>query len=87
VQPILAVGSPQSRWRRPGMKASLMGWHHSQPGNSRTGDRAMAARIDQMTSFTYTTYIHATPERVWQGLIDPAFTKRYWDPPWRYLQA
>jgi hypothetical protein len=69
------------------MKASLMGWHHSQPGNSRTGDRAMAARIDQMTSFTYTTYIHATPERVWQGLIDPAFTKRYWDPPWRYLQA
>ena len=38
----------------------------------------MAACIDQMTSFTYTTYIHATPERVWQGLTDPAFTKRYW---------
>lgn len=38
----------------------------------------MAARIDQMTSFTYTTYIHATPERVWQGLTDPAVTKRYW---------
>jgi uncharacterized protein YndB with AHSA1/START domain len=38
----------------------------------------MAARIDQMTSFTYTTYIHATPEQVWQGLTDPAFTKRYW---------
>lgn len=38
----------------------------------------MAARIGQMTSFTYTTYIHATPERVWQGLTDPVFTKRYW---------
>ncbi len=38
----------------------------------------MAARIDQMTSFTYTTYIHATPERVWQGLTDPAVTRRYW---------
>ena len=38
----------------------------------------MAARIDQMTSFTYTTYIHATPEPVWQGLTDPAITKRYW---------
>ena len=38
----------------------------------------MAVRINQMTSFTYTTYIHATPERVWQGLTDPAFTKRYW---------
>ena len=31
-----------------------------------------------MTSFTYTTYIHAaTPERVWQGLTEPAVTKRY----------
>ncbi len=38
----------------------------------------MAARTGQMTSFTYTTYIHATPERVWQGLTDPAVTKRYW---------
>ena len=38
----------------------------------------MTARNDQMTSFTYTTYIHATPERVWQGLTDPAVTKRYW---------
>jgi DNA-binding transcriptional ArsR family regulator/uncharacterized protein YndB with AHSA1/START domain len=29
-------------------------------------------------SFVYTTYIHATPERVWQSLTDPAFTRRYW---------
>ncbi len=28
----------------------------------------MAARIDQMTSFTYTTYIRATPGRVRQAL-------------------
>jgi uncharacterized protein YndB with AHSA1/START domain len=38
----------------------------------------MAARIDETTSFTYTTYIHATSEQVWQGLTDPAWTKRYW---------
>jgi uncharacterized protein YndB with AHSA1/START domain len=31
-----------------------------------------------MTSFTYTTYIHATPELVWQGLTDPTVTRRYW---------
>jgi uncharacterized protein YndB with AHSA1/START domain len=31
-----------------------------------------------MTGFTYTTYILATPERVWQGLTDPAVMKRYW---------
>jgi len=33
------------------------------------------------TTFVYTTYIHATPERVWQGLTDPAFTARYWRHP------
>ncbi len=38
----------------------------------------MAARTDGATSFTYTTYIQATPERVWQGLTDPALTRRYW---------
>ena len=30
------------------------------------------------TSFVYTTYIRATPERLWAALTDPAFTKRYW---------
>jgi len=35
----------------------------------------------EQTSFVYTTYIHATPERVWQGLTDPVFTKRYWRHP------
>ena len=30
-------------------------------------------------TFVYTTYIRTTPEQLWQGLTDPAFTKRYWD--------
>ena len=47
-------------------------------GELTTGGRQMAASTDHVTSFTYTTYIHATSERVWQGLTDPAFTKRYW---------
>ena len=29
--------------------------------------------------FIYTTYIRTTPERLWQALTDPVFTKRYWD--------
>ena len=29
--------------------------------------------------FVYTTYINTTPERLWQALTDPAFTKRYWN--------
>jgi DNA-binding transcriptional ArsR family regulator/uncharacterized protein YndB with AHSA1/START domain len=28
--------------------------------------------------FTYTTYIHTTPEQLWRALTDPAFTERYW---------
>ncbi|MET9488149.1 metalloregulator ArsR/SmtB family transcription factor [Nocardia sp. NPDC006630] len=28
--------------------------------------------------FVYTTYIRTTPEKLWQALTDPAFTKRYW---------
>jgi DNA-binding transcriptional ArsR family regulator/uncharacterized protein YndB with AHSA1/START domain len=38
---------------------------------------AMGTHSDQ-TTFVYTTYIRATPEQVWQGLTEPAFTKRYW---------
>jgi uncharacterized protein YndB with AHSA1/START domain len=29
-------------------------------------------------AFVYTTYINTTPERLWQALTDPAFTRRYW---------
>ncbi len=32
----------------------------------------------EQTSFVYTIYIQASPERVWQGLTDPALMKRYW---------
>jgi uncharacterized protein YndB with AHSA1/START domain/DNA-binding transcriptional ArsR family regulator len=28
--------------------------------------------------FVYTTYINTTPQRLWQALTDPAFTRRYW---------
>ncbi|MFB9234996.1 ArsR/SmtB family transcription factor [Plantactinospora siamensis] len=35
-------------------------------------------REDQENPFVYTTYIDATPERVWQALTEPAFTRRYW---------
>ena len=34
--------------------------------------------MDEQTAFVYTTYIQETPERVWQGLTDPALMKRYW---------
>ncbi|MER7079551.1 transcriptional regulator, ArsR family [Saccharopolyspora kobensis] len=30
------------------------------------------------SAFSYTTFIKTTPERLWQALTDPAFTRRYW---------
>ena len=29
-------------------------------------------------TFVYTTYIRTTPEKLWQALTEPAFTKQYW---------
>src|SRR5580698_6093937 len=28
--------------------------------------------------FVYVTYIRTTPEKLWQALIDPDFTRQYW---------
>ncbi|TYK43007.1 ArsR/SmtB family transcription factor [Actinomadura decatromicini] len=41
---------------------------------------ALEEEHDAMTDseFVYTTYIKTTPERLWQALTDPAFTRRYW---------
>ncbi len=32
----------------------------------------------QATEFVYMTYIKTTPERLWQAITDPAFTRLYW---------
>ena len=40
-----------------------------------------ATPMDTETTFVYTTYINATPEKVWQGLTDPTFTRQYWRHP------
>ena len=34
-------------------------------------------RMDK-PEFVYTTYVRTTPEKLWRGLTDPAFTRRYW---------
>jgi uncharacterized protein YndB with AHSA1/START domain len=40
--------------------------------------RALEDTAMERPSFVYTTYIKTTPERLWQALTDPAFTRRYW---------
>ena len=40
--------------------------------------KALEGTAMSKPEFVYTTYINTTPERLWQGLTDPAFTRRYW---------
>jgi uncharacterized protein YndB with AHSA1/START domain len=35
------------------------------------------------SSFVYVTYIRTTPEKLWQALIDPEFTRKYWYEAWQ----
>ena len=34
---------------------------------------------DAQSKFVYVTYIRTTPEKLWRALIEPEFTKQYWD--------
>ena len=36
------------------------------------------APMENPPDFVYTTYIRTTPERLWQALTEPAFTRRWW---------
>jgi uncharacterized protein YndB with AHSA1/START domain len=35
------------------------------------------------SSFVYVTYIRTTSEKLWQALIDPEFTRKYWYEAWQ----
>src|SRR5437879_7975154 len=39
--------------------------------------RALEDNTMQKPEFVYKTYIHTTPERLWQALTQPVFTERY----------
>jgi uncharacterized protein YndB with AHSA1/START domain len=41
--------------------------------------RALEAPAMDKPAFVYITYIATTPERLWEALTDPAFTRRWWD--------
>ena len=40
--------------------------------------RALEENAVDKPTFVYTTYIRTTPERLWEVLTDPTFTRRYW---------
>ena len=42
-------------------------------------ERALEGTPMDKPSVVYATYISTTPERLWQALTEPAFTKRYWE--------
>jgi uncharacterized protein YndB with AHSA1/START domain/DNA-binding transcriptional ArsR family regulator len=39
---------------------------------------ALEAQPMNKPEFVYTTYVRTTPQRLWQALTEPAFTRRYW---------
>ncbi|OXM67667.1 ArsR/SmtB family transcription factor [Amycolatopsis vastitatis] len=41
-------------------------------------DLKRALESTPMHEFAYTTYINTTPEKLWQALTEPAFTRQYW---------
>jgi DNA-binding transcriptional ArsR family regulator/uncharacterized protein YndB with AHSA1/START domain len=40
--------------------------------------RALEETAMDNPQFVYTTYIRTTPERLWQALTEPSFTRRWW---------
>ncbi len=38
----------------------------------------MHTGTEPISRFIYTTYIRTTPERLWEALISPEFTRQYW---------
>jgi uncharacterized protein YndB with AHSA1/START domain/DNA-binding transcriptional ArsR family regulator len=40
--------------------------------------RALEVAPMENPQFVYTTYIRTTPERLWQALTEPSFTRRWW---------
>lgn len=44
--------------------------------------KALEASSMDRPEFVYTTYIRTTPEQLWRGLTEPAFTRRYWNVAW-----
>jgi uncharacterized protein YndB with AHSA1/START domain/DNA-binding transcriptional ArsR family regulator len=53
-------------------------YHRERAGALADLKSALESEAMSNTEFVYTTYIHTTPERLWQALTDPAFTSRYW---------
>ena len=53
-------------------------YHRERVGALADLKRALEDTAMEQPSFVYTTYIRSTPERVWQALTEPAFTRRYW---------
>src|ERR1700753_115857 len=50
-----------------------------QEANLATLKKALEKPPMDKPSVVYATYISTTPERLWQALTEPEFTKRYWE--------
>src|SRR5579863_5122138 len=44
-----------------------------------TAEMPEATETAVRPTFVYVTYIHASPEKIWQALTTPEFTRQYWN--------
>jgi uncharacterized protein YndB with AHSA1/START domain/DNA-binding transcriptional ArsR family regulator len=52
--------------------------HYDRERAHALADLQRALESEPMSEFVYTTYIRTTPEKLWQALTLPEFTRRYW---------
>jgi DNA-binding transcriptional ArsR family regulator/uncharacterized protein YndB with AHSA1/START domain len=55
--------------------------HYDQPRVEALSNlkKALEEPAVEAPTFVYTNYIHTTPEKLWQALTEPAFTRQYWN--------
>src|SRR3984957_2219534 len=68
------------------INAIAVGWinQYNRTRAQTLADLKTALETEPMTTstdFVYTTYIRTTPERLWQAITDPAFSRRYMGHP------
>ena len=56
------------------------------PGARRSQEIAGGRESMAKPKFVYVTYIRTTPEKLWQALTDPAFTRQFWCETWQDCQ-
>src|SRR5262249_33566042 len=54
---------------------------------SQSSREAWRRRAMDKSSFVYVTYIRTTPDKLWEALIEPEFTRQFWAGTWQVSEG